>query len=307
MAHVNPNKNGTIHSTHRNLLLTGAIFTTLLIAMGGILCVTQSIRNCPDWPGCFGSFIPPAETGSILEYTHRFLAGVSSLLILSSAVVGLVQVPRIRWVSIPPLVALALLVEVSFFGAQVVLRGLSPGWAAVDVGSALMVVALMVTAAVKANIVVNSDSQPEKHGESKNFTRLAMASAAAVYVVFVSGILVAGKGSITSCLGWPIYNLQQLQMDGLTVVNILRLALSIVGAGLLLVMLAQAWRSRREQAGIFKIARWVGLVIILEALVQVLLQAFGLLVPLMAAYTLTAAALWALLVGLAVRSSQPTA
>ena len=41
-----------IAAWHRNLLAVAAVFTVLLIAMGGVLCVTQSIRSCPDWPGC---------------------------------------------------------------------------------------------------------------------------------------------------------------------------------------------------------------------------------------------------------------
>ncbi len=301
MADKLPEGNAPIPPWHRSLLLAGAVFTVLLIAMGGILCVTQSIRNCPDWPGCFGRIVPPAETGPILEYTHRLLAGVSSLLILGSAVAGMVRVPQLRWVSIPPLVAIVLLVEVSFFGAQVVLRGLAPGWAAVDVGSALLVVALMVTAAVKAGFT--SDHSIQEGLSVKNpFARLVLATTAVVYTVLVSGILVAGKGSITSCLGWPIYRLQQFQVDGLTWGNILRLSLSLVGVGMLVLVLVQAWRKKGEQPGVFRTARWVGLAVILETLAQTLLQVFGLQTALLVVYTVVAAALWALQVALLIRA-----
>ncbi len=306
MAHTQPPDKAPILASHRNLLVAGAIFTTLLIAMGGILCVTQSIRNCPDWPGCFGRALPPAETGPVLEYTHRLLAGVSSLLIVSSAVVGMVRARQVRWVSIPPVLALVLLLEVSFFGAQVVLRGLSPGWAAVDVGSALLVVALMVAAAVKASTWA-SHRQIATQGFRSGPARLALAALAAVYVIYVSGILVAGKGSITSCLGWPIYNLQQVRLDGLTPGNLLRLVMSAAAVGLLVAVVLQAWRKRNEQKDIFRIARWLGLAIILETLLQVLIQALGLLIPLLLMYTVVAAALWALLAAHTVRASQQAA
>lgn len=292
----------TITPWHRNLLVAGAVFTVLLIAMGGILCVTQSIRNCPDWPGCFGRIIPPAEAGPMLEYTHRLLAGISGLVIVSTAILGMVRVPHLRWISIPPLVAMILLLEVSFFGAQVVLRGLAPGWAAVDVGSALLVVAMMVTASLRALIRVNESSVTGKHGDKAPFYRLSVASLAAVYLVLVSGVLVAGKGSVTGCLGWPIYRLEQFQLDGHFVGNAVRLGLSVVGIGLLVAVLVQAWSRKQEWPEIFHIARWVGLALLLEALMQVLLQALGLLTAVLAAYTVIAAIFWALLVALVVRA-----
>ncbi len=306
MANIPAQESGTTFSWHRNLLVAGAVFTTLLIAMGGILCVTQSIRNCPDWPGCFGSLIPPAQTGPILEYTHRLLAGISSLLIVSSAIIGMVRVPQIRWVSIPPIIAIALLLEVSFFGAQVVLRGLSPGWATVDVGSALLVVALMVMAAVKATTPAQRIGSASRPAFKSSYSRLVAATTAVVYAVLVSGILVAGKGSLSGCLGWPLYNWQQFQLDGLAWGNILRLVASIAGLGLLVAMFVCTWRSRKSMPAIFRIACWLGFAFVIEMLTQALLQAFGLLVPILVIYTVTAAALWALLVAVLIRSGLET-
>ncbi len=163
-----------IAAWHRNLLAAAAVFTILLIAMGGVLCVTHSIRSCPDWPGCFGKIIPPLETSPILEFTHRVLAATSGLLILGAAIAGVVRAPRLRWILIPPLAACVLVVEVSYFGALAVLRGLAPGWAAVDVGSALLVVALMVTAAVIAHTRRLNPSLPDRLNFRSPFARLAM-------------------------------------------------------------------------------------------------------------------------------------
>ncbi len=222
---------------HRNLLALAAVFTVLLIAMGGVLCVTQSIRSCPDWPGCFGKLIPPLETSPILEFTHRLLAAGSGLLVFGAAIAGLVRARRLRWIVIPPLAASILVVEVSYFGAMVVLRGISPGWAAVDVGSALLVVALMVTAAVVAHARKFHPALSDRLSFRDPFARLILVTVAVVYGVLVSGVLVAGKNSMTACLGWPIYSAQLFQMDSLGAGNILRLILSFAGIILIGTML----------------------------------------------------------------------
>jgi len=301
MAQNSADSHVAIASWHQKLLVTTAIFTVLLIAMGGVLCMTQSIRDCPDWPGCFGKVIPPAETGPILEYTHRVLAALSGLLILSTAVAGLIRARRVLWISLPPLISIALLVEVSYFGAQVVLHGLSPGWAAVDVGSALLVVALMTATAVVASASREPASQTI-HLKYKNpFSRLVVAAALVVYLVLVSGILVAGKNSVTGCLGWPIYSEQLAQMDAHNLGEAARQVVSIVGIVLILLVLFFAWRKKNDYRKIFPLVHWVGLAFLLEMLIQIMIIIFGHQVGFLVAYTVTMAVLWGLLAALTVR------
>ncbi|MGD9144175.1 MAG: protoheme IX farnesyltransferase, partial [Anaerolineae bacterium] len=112
--------------------------------------MTGASRGCPDWPGCYGQLVPPMRLDSILEYAHRVMAALTSLFIVASAIAGWRKAGSIRWVSRPPVIAVALLLAVIIFGAMVVLRGLEPGLAALDLGSALGVLALMLTATVVA-------------------------------------------------------------------------------------------------------------------------------------------------------------
>ena len=285
---------------HRRLLAAAAIFTVLLIAMGGVLCVTQSIRSCPDWLGCFGRIIPPLEISPILEYTHRVLAGISALLILGAAIAGLARARRLPWIVFPPLAAGVLLVEVSYFGAMVVLHGISLAEAVLDVGSALLATALMVAAAVIARAHKSHPGLPDRLSFRTPLSRLVLATLIVVYGVFTSGILVAGKNSITACLGWPVYSPQLFQVDSLGAGNLLRLAFSVLGIVLIIAMLVQIWRSRQERPAIFGIARWVMAAFLLEFLLQALLLLFGFKIPLLVPYTVTAALFWGLLVALGV-------
>ena len=140
----------TITRRHRDLLVAASTLTYLLVVLGGIVCVTNSSRGCPDWPACYGRLVPPMRLDSILEYAHRVLAALTSLCIVASAAVGWRKARSIRWVSWPPVIAIAFLLAVIVFGALVVLRGLEPGLAALDLGSALMVLTLMLAATVMA-------------------------------------------------------------------------------------------------------------------------------------------------------------
>lgn len=59
-------------------------FTFLLMFWGNLVSATGSGLACPDWPLCHGTVIPPARMDVILEWGHRILASISTVLILST-------------------------------------------------------------------------------------------------------------------------------------------------------------------------------------------------------------------------------
>src|SRR5512139_2699480 len=72
----------------RSLLLATSIMVFLLIVLGGIVRVTESGGTCPDWPTCFGQFIPPVGTNALLDYSHRLVTLLAGVLLVASLIVS---------------------------------------------------------------------------------------------------------------------------------------------------------------------------------------------------------------------------
>jgi cytochrome c oxidase assembly protein subunit 15 len=274
--------------------------TYLVITMGGIVCVTESGLGCPDWPWCYGQIIPPMRMDAIIEYMHRLIAALTSPFIIAAAIVGWWKSRSIRWVSRPPAIAVAFLFAVIVFGAFAVLRGLPPVIAAVDLGLALMVLALMLTASVVAFSRHDNPALPDRLSFRSSFAKLTLWTLVAVFVVLVSGVLVAHSGSIVRCLGWPLYSGRLVPVDLHGWLQMARGLIAGVATILVVAVVVQAWRTQRRQAAILHAATVVGVLFLAETMVGALMLTRGFTVFLLVIYVATAAALWALLVVLAV-------
>jgi heme A synthase len=79
----------------RRLVLATAIATFVLIIVGGVVRVSDSGLGCGPagsgfhgWPFCNGDVVPGMDLNSVVEYTHRVLAGVVSVMILAIVVLA---------------------------------------------------------------------------------------------------------------------------------------------------------------------------------------------------------------------------
>jgi heme a synthase len=151
-------------SFQRLALLTTAT-TYFLILVGGLVRASGAGLGCPDWPQCFGSWIPPfsaadlppqfdpAQFNPVLmwtEYVNRLLGVSVGFLIFATMVVAIRdhrRTPRILW---PTALAFVLVGFEGWLGGVVVKEGLTAWLVTAHLVVALIIVSLLLYATVFA-------------------------------------------------------------------------------------------------------------------------------------------------------------
>ena len=282
---------------HRNLVVAAAAITTLLIALGGIVCATESGAGCPDWPGCYGRLVPPPQVNAVIEYTHRFVAALTTPLILAAAWVSWRRTRTVRWLVRPLLVAIPFLFAVIVFGAFAVLTGLARPVAVLDLSSALITAALVLTAAVVAFTRHTDSTLPDRFSAKSGLARLSLVTLGATFLLYVSGILVAGAGSLTRCVGWPFWRLIPADTAGWP--QVARLLLAAATVLLIVWLVVRTWQARPAHTAQRRTALVAGLAFLSEMALGMIMQLSGSTMLLLMLYVAAGTVLYAALVVLA--------
>ena len=172
------------------LAVAAAVATFVLIAVGGLVRATDSGLGCPDWPLCFGDWLPPAELHPWIEHSHRLVAAafVGPLV----AAVGLITVFSRRRHDRPLLaaaiVAGVLVIVQSLLGGAVVLQGLAAELVTTHLAMALTVLAAVIFIAERA-----SHGPMPAASARPVLTRLVAVTAVAIFAQMLLGSWVTGQ------------------------------------------------------------------------------------------------------------------
>jgi len=182
----------------RRLALVTAAFAYLQIALGGLVRVSGSGLGCPDWPLCHGRPYPPADPHAIIEYSHRAVGTVTGLLIIATVVLAWVvfrtRRPLVAWIATASLIGV---VGEGALGGIVVANELQPWLVVVHLGLAMMILGFLVATAVMAG-------PPSAGIRDRSFRRLAALTAAATYLMLLTGSTVVASNADQSCRSWPL-------------------------------------------------------------------------------------------------------
>lgn len=218
----------------RAVFVAAAIVTFAAVALGSVVCATDSSAACPNWPGCYvGQIAPEAQLNPILEFVHRVVAVSSGPLLLAAAIVGL----RVRdaLVKVLPWVAFVGAMIAGVLGMLTVKVGISKAWAAFDLGASLIAL-IAITVAAVCVLRYPRRWQPDTTG------RLAWGAVGVLYAFHVCSVLVAGPGSLTRCMSWPVWRI--VEADGGVAWQWVRLILGGIAAVLTVLVALQGMRRR---------------------------------------------------------------
>jgi protoheme IX farnesyltransferase len=217
--------------THLRRLSAATAATTLaLVAIGGLVRATGSGDACPDWPRCFGNWLPPFELHALIEYSHRLAAVVTGLLIFVTAWVAWRRGrdPAVLW---PILAAVVVVIVQAGIGRVRIVGGPQAVVVTIHFLLAMTLVALVMITATAARVTPRGPGEPEA---SEPGLRVAivwtMAVTAALLLV---GAYVRGEGAGLLFLDWPL-------MDGRFVPDVSRTATAAAFAHRVLAALAVA-------------------------------------------------------------------
>jgi heme A synthase len=173
----------------RRLVLATAIATFVLIIVGGVVRVSDSGLGCGPagsgfhgWPFCNGDVVPGMDLNSVVEYTHRALAGVVSIMIVSIVVLAW---RRHREYFVPALALLGLILAQAALGGATVEDNLEEAYVAAHLGLAMLLLGGLLYLYRNVSGATLADGGP-------GMRVLAIAASVAVLCTIVAGGYMAG-------------------------------------------------------------------------------------------------------------------
>jgi heme o synthase len=284
------------------LAVAASIATYVLIVVGGLVRATDSGLGCPDWPACFGKWVPPAELHAWIEHSHRLVAALAVGPLV--AAVGLFTLFTARRRDRPLLAAAlvtgALVILQALLGGQVVIQQLRAELVTAHLAMALTVLALTIVIADRAT----GGALPPSAGGLPS--GLVAVTGMAVFAQMLLGSWVSGSGAGLAFLDFPLMQ-GGLWPSTLAGGAVIQMAHRVLAVAVALLVLWTARRVRRSVA-IPRTRRLAGLAVVL-VVVQIALGAANVWSRLSALFVVphlaVGAALWAttVLLYLALRRS----
>lgn len=251
-------------------LAVGATISMFVVLLSGVTVTdTGSGAGCgTSWPLCHGEFIPEFAWTTAIEYSHRAITSVATLLIVAASVGALLfwrQRTEIR--ILVPLMLLFLVLQAAL-GALAVLY---PSWwgsngiLALHFGISLIAFATTLLTATLIHQIERGSDHLRDRTVPRGVALGAWALAAYTYGVVYLGAYVAHTDASLACLDWPLC--QGSVFPGFTgpvgIVFSHRISALILTLGVI-ALAAWCWRQRATRPDL----AWASVVAVVALLLQ---------------------------------------
>ncbi|MBC3785465.1 COX15/CtaA family protein [Spirosoma utsteinense] len=176
----------------RSLALLTVVTIYLLVLAGGIVRGTGSGMGCPDWPKCFGRWVPPTEVSQLppnyqqvygaklkgevefnavktwIEYINRLLGAFSGFLVLATLVASLPYLRKDRLVFWGTFLALLLILANAWLGSRVVATELAQYMITFHLLLAILLVFSLLFVLVRSGAVKQPALHSDQNGKKLN-------------------------------------------------------------------------------------------------------------------------------------------
>ncbi|HLE59279.1 MAG TPA: heme o synthase [Candidatus Limnocylindria bacterium] len=189
-------------SRFAQLAAAAAAATYILIVAGGLVRATDSGLGCPDWPLCFGEWVPPADLHAWIEHSHRLIAAVAVGPLVGA--VALITVftdrRRDRVLLAAAVIAGVLVIVQSVLGGQVVIQLLRAELVTAHLAMALTVLAMTIVIADRAA------AGPLPRVNRAGLSTLISVTGAALFAQMLLGSWVSGTQAGLVYADFPLMN-----------------------------------------------------------------------------------------------------
>jgi cytochrome c oxidase assembly protein subunit 15 len=258
-------------SALKTLGVVAAAGMFVVLVMGATVTNTGSEHGCgKSWPLCHGKLIPQFALSTFIEWSHRAVVGVETILILALAAGALYFYRSRLEIRILAPVMVAFLFLQALLGAWAVMYPQVSAILALHFGVSLIAFAsVFLTAAMLFEL-----DEPEASDDlrdrpvSRGLRRYLWILTGYMYVVVYSGAYVRHTNADDACTGWPLCNGSVIpQFQGKVASAFLHRTLAALLAIGIVMLVIWVSRIRAERPDLFRAA--------LAALALVLMQALA--------------------------------
>jgi cytochrome c oxidase assembly protein subunit 15 len=190
----------------KRLTVIAAIGMFIVLIQGSLVTTTDSGEGCgKSWPLCNGRFVPGYAVETMIEYSHRFVVGIETFLIVGAGVGAWIFWRRRKEIKIFAPIMVGFLVIQALLGAAAVMWPQTPEILALHFGISLVAFASVLLTAIFVYEQGSWDrlrDRPFPH----HFRTAVFALLGYTYLVVYWGAYVRHREASLACTDWPLCN-----------------------------------------------------------------------------------------------------